>query len=190
MTLLTGCQSPDTSPLREKINSLSKQNKDLSKQIEKLTAENKQIKTQLNTLSAAPDAQNPDTIYKIQSLKITDHTNIYDKDNDGIKEKLIVYIQTIDSTGDVIKAAGSVKVQLWNLNKEAENANLGTWNINPDELKKLFFNGLINTYYRLTFDVADKIEKFDVPLTVKISFTDYLTGKLFEEQKVIKPLKP
>lgn len=191
LALVAGCQNPETtSDLRKKIITLNKENKKLSNQINQLTTENRQLKKQLDTLSAAPDAQNPDTIYKIQSLNITDHTNIYDKDENGTKEKLIVYLQTIDSTGDVIKAAGSVEVQLWNLNKKSEGAHLATWDIQSEGLKKLYFDGLINTYYRLTFDVGDKIEKFEEPLTVKVSFTDYLTGRVFRQQKVIKPLKP
>ena len=35
--------------------------------------------------------------------------------------------------------------------------------------------------------VADKIDEFEGPLTLNVSFTDYLTGKVFKEQKVIKP---
>ncbi|GAI66166.1 unnamed protein product, partial [marine sediment metagenome] len=33
-----------------------------------------------------------------------------------------------------------------------------------------------------------KIDEFEEPLTVKVTFTDYLAGKVFTEQKVIKPL--
>ncbi|GAH67953.1 unnamed protein product, partial [marine sediment metagenome] len=55
------------------------------------------------------------------------------------------------------------------------------------ELKKLWFATLITINYRLTFDVADKITGDEEALTVKVTFTDYLTGKVFTEQKVIKP---
>jgi hypothetical protein len=41
--------------------------------------------------------------------------------------------------------------------------------------------------YRLIFDMKGKIEKFDQPLTLTVTFTDYLSGKTFSEQKVIKP---
>jgi hypothetical protein len=39
----------------------------------------------------------------------------------------------------------------------------------------------------LTFDVADKITGDEKALVVKVTFTDYPSGKVFEEQKVIKP---
>ena len=63
---------------------------------------------------------------------------------------------------------------------------LGQWKIEPDELKKLWFETLVSIYYRLTFNVADIIDNLKEPLTVKVTFTDYLTGKVFTEQKAIK----
>ena len=39
----------------------------------------------------------------------------------------------------------------------------------------------------MTFDVGDVVDKFESPLTVKMTLTDYMTGKVFKEQKVIKP---
>jgi len=82
--------------------------------------------------------------------------------------------------------AGAVDVQLWDLNKTDSEALLDEWRVEPEELKKLWFATMITINYRLTFDVADKIESMEEPLTVKVTFTDYLTGKVFKEQKVIK----
>jgi hypothetical protein len=63
---------------------------------------------------------------------------------------------------------------------------LGQWKVETDELKKVWFKTLVTINYRLTFDVADIVETLEEPLTVKVTFTDYLTGKVFNEQKVIK----
>jgi hypothetical protein len=35
--------------------------------------------------------------------------------------------------------------------------------------------------------LPETIDDFEEPLTVKVAFTDYLTGKVFKEQKEIKP---
>jgi hypothetical protein len=80
-----------------------------------------------------------------------------------------------------------VDVQLWDLNKDEGEALLGRWNVKPQELKELWFDALLRTNYRLTFDIADKIDKYEEPLTVKVTFTDYLSGKVFKEHRVIKP---
>jgi len=79
-----------------------------------------------------------------------------------------------------------VDVQLWDLNKTNGQALLGQWKVEPDELKKLWFATLVTINYRLTFDVTDIVESLEEQLTVKVTFTDYMTGKVFKEQKVIK----
>jgi hypothetical protein len=79
-----------------------------------------------------------------------------------------------------------VDVQLWDLNKTNGQAMLRQWKVEASELKDLWFATLITINYRLTFDVTDIVENLEEPLTVKVNFTDYLTGKVFKEQKVIK----
>lgn len=188
LAVAAGCDSADRpDPLKEQINSLKQEKTQLTRQIKQSGLENKKLKRQIQVLSGLPADAKLENFYNLQRVKITGFTDFYDKDKDGRKEKLIVYIQPIDQDGDVVKATGSVEVQLWNLNQPNGQALLGQWRVEPDELRKLWFATLITINYRLTFDVADKIEKFEEPLTVKLTFTDHLSGKVFKEQKVIKP---
>ncbi len=180
-----GAAGPD--PLKEEINTLKQEKKQLTRQMEQSISENEKLKKQIMVLSGLPTDTKLENFYNLQRVKITGFTNFYDKDKDGRREKLIVYIQPIDQDGDVVKATGSVDVQLWNLNKANGKALLGQWHVKPDELRKLWFATLVTINYRLTFDVADKIEKFEEALTVKLTFTDHLSGKVFKQQKVIEP---
>lgn len=193
MHFIAGCESagsPETS-LSEQIENLRQEKFQLTRQLEQTQTENEQFKKRLHVLSGLPDEVKPESIYRLKRIKITQYTNLYDKDKDGTKEKLIVYIQPIDQDGDIIKAAGAVDVQLWDLNSpQANQAMLGQWHVEANELRKLWFATLITINYRLTFDVADKIDKFESAaggLTVKVTFTDHLTGRVFKEQIVIKP---
>jgi len=188
LAVAAGCDSADRpDPLKEQINSLKQEKTQLTRQIKQSGLENKKLKKQIQVLSGLPADAKLENFYNLQRVKITGFTDFYDKDKDGRKEKLIVYIQPIDQDGDVVKATGSVDVQLWNLNRPNGQALLGQWRVEPDELRKLWFATLITINYRLTFDVAGKIEKFEEPLTVKLTFTDHLSGKVFKEQKVIEP---
>jgi len=188
LAVAAGCDSADRpDPLKEQINSLKQEKTQLTRQIKQSGLENKKLKKQIQVLSGLPADAKLKNFYNLQRVKISGYTDFYDKDKDGRKEKLIVYIQPIDQDGDVVKATGSVEVQLWNLNRPNGNALLGQWRVEPDELRKLWFATLITINYRLTFDVADKIEKLEEPLTVKLTFTDHLSGKVFKEQKVIEP---
>jgi len=188
LAVAAGCDSADRpDPLKEQINSLKQEKTQLTRQIKQSGLENKKLKKQIQVLSGLPADVKLENFYNLQRVKISGYTDFYDKDKDGRKEKLIVYIQPIDQDGDVVKATGSVDVQLWNLNRPNGQALLGQWRVEPDELRKLWFATLITINYRLTFDVAGKIEKFEEPLTVKLTFTDHLSGKVFKEQKVIEP---
>jgi len=188
LTIAAGCESSQKKPFAEQIDTLKQEKTQLTRQIEQTKSENKQLKKQLQTLTGLPAEAKLEKLYGLQRIKIHGYTGFYDKDKNGKKEKLIVYIQPIDEDGDIIKAAGAVDVQLWDLNSpQADRALLGQWRVEPNELKKLWFATLITINYRLTFDVADKIEGFEEPLTVKVTFTDYLYGKVFNEQRVIKP---
>jgi len=172
--------------LAKQIDKLTQDKTQLQKQIEQTRDENEKLRERLQVLSGLPAEIKGENLYRLQRVKIGGYTNFYDEDKDGQKEKLIVYLQPIDEDGDIIKATGAVDVQLWDLNKENGQALLDQWHVGPDQLKKLWFTALM-THYKLTFDVADKIDEFKDPLTVKVTFTDYLTGKVFQEQKVIKP---
>lgn len=188
LVIAAGCENGNSREfLKEKIKTLRQEKAELKSQVEQSESEIEQLKGQVQVLSDLPAEVRLEDLYDLQKVKITRYTNLYDKDKDGKKEKLIVYIQPIDEEGDIVKATGAVDVQLWDLNKEDGQALLGQWQVTPSELKKVWFATLITINYRLIFDVADKITGDEEALVVKVTFTDYITGKVFKEQKVIKP---
>jgi len=188
LVIAAGCENAGSrASTAKEIQMLKQEKPQLTRQIEQSKSETERLKEHIQVLSALSPEAKLEYFDRLWRIRITGYTNLYDKDKDGRKEKLIVYIQPIDRDGDIIKAAGAVDVQLWDLNKEQGQALLGQWHVAPNELKKLWLAKFLTTNYRLTFDVADKIDEYEEPLTVKVTFTDYLTGKVFKEQKVIKP---
>lgn len=188
--LVTGCESSPIrkNPLTEKVDKLSQEKRELMRHIEHIESSNNDLQKQINTLHGLEDDVKLKDLCDLQRVRITKYTNLFDKDKDGKKETLIVYIQPIDQDGDIIKTPGDVHVQLLDLDKDKDPALLGKWHITPNKLRKLWFNAVLKTHYRLTFDVSQKVETFQEPLTVTVTFTDYLTGKVFDEQRLIKPL--
>lgn len=185
-TLLCGCEDANKTRV-DKLKALQQEKGSLQEQLARYKSENLQLQKQLNVMAGLGPKQKGEKLYEIQRVKLTRYTNLYDKDKDGKKEKLIVYLQPIDKQGDIIKAGGSVDVELWDLNRKDGEAMLGRWHVNSDELKEIWHATIVTTYYRLVFDIGEKVEFFEEPLTVKVSFTDYLTGKVFTEQRTIKP---
>jgi outer membrane murein-binding lipoprotein Lpp len=186
MFSLAGCQKEKTENASSQIEKLKTQNSDLAVKLQQSQKESEQLKKQIQALRNFGENFKPEDIYNLQKINITRYTNLYDNDDDGKKETLLVYIQPMDEYGDVVKATGLVEVQLWDLDRKEGQPLLGQWQVSPAELKKLWFATLITVNYRLSFNIAGVVEKFDRPLTVKVKFTDYLSGKTFEEQKVIK----
>jgi len=186
--IITGCENSNSnSALIDEVNSLKQDKAQLREQVEESEKEVEQLKEQVRVLSGLPGEEKGENLYRVEKIKIGRYTNLYDEDEDGRYEKLIVYLQPIDEEGDVVKAAGSVDVQLWDLNEGADKALLGEWHVGAGEMKKLWFSTIITINYRMTWDVSEIISEYKEALTVKVSFTDYLTGRVFEGQKVIKP---
>jgi hypothetical protein len=189
LILLGGCGigSERMSPLEMKARDLEREKAQLSRQLEQSQVEAAQLKAQVQALAALPQNKPENLFYALSAVRISRLTDFYDKNEDGKRDKLIVYLQPVDQAGDAIKTAGIVSVQLWDLNRPAGQALLGEWQVLPGELYKLWFNTLTSTAYRLTFDVATTPEMLAQPLTVKTTFTDYLTGQVFTDQFVIQP---
>ncbi|MBN1807230.1 MAG: hypothetical protein JW837_18435 [Sedimentisphaerales bacterium] len=175
-------------PLQDRVDFLTLQQKDLESRLEQVNAENEKLKQQVHTLSSLPEQVKGKNLYSLIDVEIGKYTGFFDKDKDGTKEELVVYIEPMDEQGDVIKAAAEIEVELWDLNKPDGEALIAKWPaVKPEELKKLWFIGFVKVNYRLIFDIKDKVKNFDNPLTVKVTFTDCLSGRVFKKQSVIEP---
>jgi hypothetical protein len=196
MVFAFGCGNTGSSgkpALSQQVQQLTTQKTDLQNQLEQTKMENDRLKKQAESLSTLPGDKRADAIYHLKSIKIGRFTNFYDEDKTpGAtgKKKLVVYVEPIDEAGDAIKAGGAVEVQLWDLNKKENEARLAQWQVEPNEIKKLWLGGMFSSGYRLSFDAAGIVDKFDKPLTVKVNFTDYLSGATFTEQFIIRPPPP
>ncbi len=185
--VLAGCGigSERKHPAELKVEALQREKAEVAGDLEQCQVENEQLQQQIKAMAALPRdrRENP---YKLTSVRISGLTGFYDKNGDGKREKLLVYLRPIDENGDVVKAAGTVHVQLWNLEDPNSQTLVGQWQVQPAELRKLWVSALVSEY-RIPFDVSPTPELLARPLTVKITFTDYLTGDIFRDQRVIQP---
>ncbi|HPS55617.1 MAG TPA: hypothetical protein PLP05_08465 [Sedimentisphaerales bacterium] len=186
LVLIAGCENQKAKPAVSATETLRQQNEELKKQLEICKAQNAEQQNQISTLTATGKASTGD-IYDLKKVELTKYTNFYDHDKDGKKEKLIVYLKPTDSQGDLIKAAGEVNIQLWDLNQPEASALLAQWDIAADKLGENWFSALLGTNYRFAFDITEKVPDFSKPLTIKTTFKDRLSGKTFSSQKVIEP---
>lgn len=181
-----GCDGGADKYLFDQVKLLAEEKTELKLQVEKLQGENAELAKRVETLTSIGPEVRLEVLGRLASIEISGRSGLYDKDKDGTKEALVVYVRTIDDAGDAIKAAGSVEVQLWDLEAQ-DNARLAEWRIKPEELKVLWSSTVMTSYYRLTFDVSELLADNEKELTVKVTFTDYITGNTLRKQKVIQP---
>ena len=184
LLICNGCGS-STENLWDQITQLGQERNTLETEVEQLRSENKTLSGQVETLSSLRPDVRLDALSTLSKIEFGKRTGFFDKDKDDKVEKLIVYLQTIDDSEDVVKAVGAVEVELWNLNAEASGAFVHKWLVEPTELKKLWAKTFMSSYYRLDFDVSDMLTDDMGELTVKVRFTEYLTGKVFKKQSVV-----
>ncbi len=184
--LVLGCDRGTEKTLFDQIKLLAEEKTELKLQVEKLQGANEELTKRVETLSALGPEVRLEVLGRLESIEISSRSGLYDKDKDGTKESLVVYVRTIDDAGDAIKAVGSVEVQLWDLEAQ-DNARLAQWRIKPEELKRLWSSTVMTSYFRLTFDVSELLRDNENELTVKVTFTDYITGNILRKQRVIQP---
>jgi len=186
LLIITGCEQPQKTTQWDKLTELERERTDLKQEVKHLQQENKQLKEQFASLAKLEHDIRVELLANLDNVEIDKRSGFFDKNRDGKEETLIVYLKPFDDSGDVIKAAGDVNIQLWDLSKKSDDALLGEWNIAPKELKDLWMGMVMTNYYRLSFRIPELLDGNRKDLTIKVKFTDYLTGKVFRKQKVVK----
>lgn len=184
-----GCASKDISPLVEQIGSLTEERSLLRQRVGELERDNEQLTAQVKTLALLDEQVKLEVLTRLEMVEVGKRSGIFDKDKDGKCETLIVYIRSHDDYGDPYKASGSIELELWDLDGDVENARLGRWVLEPAEVKKLWSTTIITNYFRVTYDVGDLLTDEQDELTVKMKFTDYVTGRVFKDQRVVLLVK-
>jgi hypothetical protein len=181
---VVGCGgSSDDRPAWQSNKKLLQQKTELENQVRELDAKNKQLTQQVETLGILDKNIRLENLYDIQSINIVSSTGIYAKEKSK-SPQLLLYFYPIDKEGSSIKAAGKVDVQLWNIANSANEALIDKWEVGPGELSKNWGNALMNSFYRLALDLPKNMpEKGD--FVVRISFTDYLSGKVLTARQMI-----
>jgi hypothetical protein len=179
---MVGCGgSSENRPVWQSNRKLLQQKTELENQVHELEAQNKQLKQQVETLGSLDKNIRLENLYDIQSISIVSSTGIYTKEKGP---RLMVYFSPIDKRGDAIKASGSVEVQLWNIATSANEALINKWDVGPGELSKSWGNALMNAFYRLALDLPKNMPaKGD--FVVRVSFTDYVSGKVLTARQTI-----
>jgi hypothetical protein len=157
-----------------------------SPSLESLQQENQRLREQVNSLSNLPEGIGVRDLYHVVDVQLTKYTGLYDEDKDGQIDQLLVYLRPVDADGDVVKAAGHVTVQLWDLSGKQPEAFLSEWQVSSVDLREQWFSSFMTVNYRLQFPLQAQWADPALSLTVRVLFKDYLTGQEHMSQRPIK----
>jgi hypothetical protein len=104
--------------------------------------------------------------------------------DDAIK----VYLSPHDRYDDEIKAAGSAVIEAFDLAADPEHRQIGRWEFSNEDLQKSFVGTLLMYDFVLTCPLREPLKHDQI--TVHATFTDELTGRTFDAQRLVKLTLP
>jgi hypothetical protein len=171
----------------------------LRKQVADLTDQNNHLNAQhaadQASIAAATgggaDSLSPgrlDTLFTAAQLKVADRTG-GDRSITGLAydDRLKIYVAPIDAYGDVIKAAGSFRVQAFDLAATGEQA-IGDWKFPLADAEKNWYGKFL--LYNYVLECPWQKPPRHSELTIKVTFIDALTRRQLEAQIVVHVTLP
>ena len=188
--LIAGCAKPDKAniALRKQVQDLESQVADLERQREGDRATIRALESQRTTVPSLP-AERLEQVFTTHGLKIGRLTGGADTDAARPGDEVLrVYAVPTDQRGDLLKAAGSFVIDAYDLSMPPNDNHLGRWEVSAEEAADNWFGNAVMYGYTLTlpWQRAPQGER----VTVRVAFTDSLTGRQFTEQKDVEVKPP
>lgn len=121
----------------------------------------------------------------VQQIEFGRFTRAFDANEDGQADGLRVYLVPRDPQGDVIKAGGTVTIELWDLAAAESARRLGQWRYGPDQLPRHWLSGPFTNHFKFELPWPDGKVPEHANLTLKLTYEDALTGRVWEIQKQV-----
>jgi hypothetical protein len=178
---LAGCGSPSAANIL-----LRKQNQSLSDQVDKL---NQQHARDTEALAACQRSHpttaslSPDRLAELFTTHGLSFGRLTGGDNpdptQNVDSQLKIYVVPIDGDSVPIKAAGTFKVEAFDLGAPDKTL-VGTWNFDLTQIRNLFYSQLSMYTYVLPCPLQKMPSHAN--LTIRVTFDDALTGGEFVQQ--------
>jgi hypothetical protein len=120
---------------------------------------------------------------RVDRIDLDRQTGGYDDNSDRYDDGVAVFLRPLDAKGHTIKAAGSLRVKLFQLDGD-EPKILGQCQYTSDELGKKWVGRFWTNHYSVRCPF--KTQPTSANITAQVEFTELLTGKPFVSQKLIE----
>ena len=182
--LLSGCASPEVARLAAEKVAAEREVARLQQETAALRNDLAAAQQQAQTLRALGEKR-LELLFQVKSLDLGRYTAGYDSDGKPGDEGVRVYLAPIDREGSAIKAAGAVAISLYDLAQAPGRELVGTYNWPVEQIGKQWVSGFLASHFRFDCPWQSGPPAHD-EITVRVVFTDYLTGKTFTTQGLAK----
>ena len=181
--LIAGCtKQPD---IRQELQVALEESQALKKDNEGLRAAVVQQAKTIESLRGLGGQERLAKLFHVVDIRVGRYSGGFDLDGKQGDEGIKVFLQPLDRQGSVIKAAAKVKIQLYDLAEAPKDNLIGQYEWDVEDVGSHWSSGFATYHYSFVCPW-----KSDPPnhnqITVRAEFTDYLTGKTFEAQKLCK----
>jgi len=181
--LATGCAAQPQSDLRRELLLAREQ---IARQGDELAAREETIRTLEQRIDSIR-AISPDDLKKTfhpTSVEIASLSGGYNDDGKPGDDGVVVYLRPLDDDGDVLKAAGEIRIQLYDLSASPGSTLIGEYVFPVEDARKLWYGKLMTQHYTLHCPWKHGPPK-STELTVRATFVDYLTQRVISTQRPV-----
>lgn len=178
-----GCRCFDRGKLERELRAREEDVRHLREELERSEAYNHGLFHDLRGGGCAPPGvEHTVGMSPVRSLALGRQTGGLNDGSCSGDDSLQVQVEPRDPDGHAVKVAGSLIVQLMEIDKQGLKKPLSTWEVGPDQLRRSWKSGLLSSGYVLTFPwkVWPTTEKLRV-----VAHFKPVDGRVFEAEKDI-----
>ena len=128
-----------------------------------------------------------DALIHVDRIEIERFSGGFDDNGDGIDEGVRAHLRLYDQHGETMRATGSVLVKLLDLAAPSGQRDLGRMELTPPQLNALWFGRFLTAHYTVKVPwPAGVSSPRHERITVNVVFTDLLSGRSFDAQRVVE----
>ena len=119
----------------------------------------------------------------LSALKFARYTGPIDTDDDGVDDRVVMYIQPVDQLDRMRVTAGRLNVQAVSLRAETPPRVVADRTYEPREFDDRWRTGLTGDHYSIDLDLPDDLPADVQSVTVQLTLTEAGTGVVVEAQE-------
>lgn len=192
LVALGGCEGLSSSrqaELEQQRNAAVQRSEELTRQVEFLSARLQEQQKRIETLQAL-GPKRLKNLFTVESVAITRHSGGVDRDRQPGHDAVLVFLRPLDQDGHVLKAAGDVKIQLFDLAQPEDRTLFAEYTYPVEDIGRYWAGGLLASQYRFECAFPGHRPPEHPEVNLRVTFVDYLTGKTFTAQKILRLALP